>query len=443
MSKYENSISGKLQQIYDIKGEIAEVIGTNSTDFSEYPSIIENAIQSGGSGSSVDPFYGDSLDILGAIQEDTFPVNAGLMYSEISSDFTVNKTPNEVVESVEWKQSYDDGNSNIYTIKYIVNTSHNLAGNDSGEIGIADSIAQSLNDYSDLYGNIFPTLTEATMTKSADPGRDGYDYLVEGNLYTWNLMDNADPVETITENGFVPNNSVVGYNVQVKGGGLEPGSESWIINGIEVAEFRLGGSRTFWAESSMQPWDASGVLNNSTTFDEYMHFINLIDLNFTDVGIDDPNQFVSKAGQWTAYDNNGVVVSDLYCIAMVNPNYTGYQWCHVTGTLQNDTIVKFTLDVVNWDGMSWSAVGNEADLEIMPIVTYDYQNDTKSVDYTGTYISLPAGDIDMYFQYVPGDMGDPDKVEVYVATLDEYDNPTKRYVKISDTELTFYDPNAQ
>lgn len=47
MSNYENNISGKLQQIYDIKNDIAEVIGTDSTDFSEYPELISEAISNG------------------------------------------------------------------------------------------------------------------------------------------------------------------------------------------------------------------------------------------------------------------------------------------------------------------------------------------------------------------------------------------------------------
>ena len=91
------------------------------------------------------------------------------------------------------------------------------------------TIYQNFQDWPELYDSaVYPCLKNVTITESADPSEDGYDYLVEGELYAFNLGNNNAEVNEITENGFyITNSGAMGIYINVipeeePGGGEEP-----------------------------------------------------------------------------------------------------------------------------------------------------------------------------------------------------------------------------
>ena len=225
-----------LSTIYNTKLQIKSVLGTNSDDFTQYPSLIQAAISEGGGGSDteviVDPWFNSyGVDVMIENEKTT----ADYVNSSIYENFTVTLDGNEEnVEAVEWDfyvdvptGELDQDDNTIYEQKAVhVIVSSN---DEHGELPMAIHIEDALEHYPDLYGDfIYPILENATLTASEDPSEDGYDYLLEGDLYVWNLNNNEGNVMEVTENGFYPNEGSLGYDVNVPSG-YEDNGETVVI----------------------------------------------------------------------------------------------------------------------------------------------------------------------------------------------------------------------
>ena len=210
-----STLTDNLQTIYNTKLAIKDVIGTNSDIFSEYPGLIEEAIAGGGgsAGQAIDPVWGLGLDRWGAIENDTWPVTAGMYQSVIESDFSV-ETENNNVISASWNQA-ETNDGITTTFKIVANGDSDLNGDPINILADASDIADYLDSYPDLYYNLCPVLVDVTMTKSSDPNTDGYNYLIEGKLYAWNLQLPDNRIEEITSNGTVPYMGQLGFDVNV------------------------------------------------------------------------------------------------------------------------------------------------------------------------------------------------------------------------------------
>lgn len=223
-----------LQHIYNIKLELKDVLETDSDLFEEYPDIVaEKIAQGGGSGSASDGWY-DGTGVENMIFEEES--SADYVYTEIGENFTVamgeDENQNEIVEAVEWDYEVEVEENNEYVSKMV----HVIvSGDERGMLGSAVDMESDFEEYSDLYNAVYPILQNATLTASEDPSNDGYDYLLEGDLYAWNLNDCFGQVQEITENGFYGNGAALGYNVNVEAK-ANTGEAEFTTNGKYYAE---------------------------------------------------------------------------------------------------------------------------------------------------------------------------------------------------------------
>lgn len=203
-----SSLNENLQEIYNIKLQIKDAIGTDSDVFADYPSLIEEAIGEGGGSGSGDPFY-DRLSVEDMIENEES--SADYVITVIVENFSLTLDGNDEIEAVEW--DYYISVSSVTKKVHVI-----VSGDPHGTFPSANDLAQFLEDHSELYENIYPTLENATLTASEDPSEDGYDYLLEGDIYLWNLSDNINAIEDVTYNGFYPNDGCCGFDVNVGGG---------------------------------------------------------------------------------------------------------------------------------------------------------------------------------------------------------------------------------
>lgn len=244
-----------LTYIYNEKLLLKDAIGTESDDFMQYHtyvnalkpsgtsyitsngdydissySYVNVDVEGGGSGSSADPFYDYTTPSAMIANEEE---SADYVSSTISENFTVTLDENDEVEAVEWDENITidvEGTEVDKVVHVIVN------GDPHNMLSTASNMESDFEDYSDLYDdNVYPILENATLTASEDPSGDGYDYLLEGDIYAWNLSDNCAQVEEITENGFVPSNGVMGFNVNVQAE-ANTGEAEFTTNGKYYAE---------------------------------------------------------------------------------------------------------------------------------------------------------------------------------------------------------------
>lgn len=158
---------------------------------------------SGGSGSSADPLYG-CVSVNNMIENEE--TTADYVQSVIYENFEY------VEDNGEYTISWDDHGDVIEEGQPIRKIFHVVLTGDPHEIyGIGSDIASDIEDYPSLYTNIYPILENATLTESSDPSEDGYDYLLEGDLYAWNLNDNYGQVNEIIGNGFHANEGRLGF----------------------------------------------------------------------------------------------------------------------------------------------------------------------------------------------------------------------------------------
>ena len=207
-----------LTTIYNTKLSIKSVLGTNSDDFTQYPSLIQAAISEGGGGSGsvkVDPLYG-GVYIQNMIENEE--TTADYFKTVISDNFSataieVGGEPTGEYENISWYENaeFEENGETVEKIVYVV-----ITGDPHGMSGNASVILNDGQDYPQIYGNIFPILEDVTLTISEDPSNDGYDYLIEGNLYAMNLFDCCGAAEEISENDFLLNVGQVGFNVNVQ-----------------------------------------------------------------------------------------------------------------------------------------------------------------------------------------------------------------------------------
>lgn len=215
MPTQTSQLVSNLQTIYNTKLEIKAVLGTNSDDFTEYPDLIEAAIGEGGGGSSVkvDPWYG-RVFINDMIENEE---TTALYYSSIISDNLTGDAINEAGEKLadepedmtewgsiihwdefaEFEQEGDDPPvEKIVRVQFIYQVGQTLPDGTLIEDYCTDVI-EALWEYPDLYGTIYPILQDVTLTESSDPSNDGYDYLIQGDIYAFNLVDCCAGVDTI------------------------------------------------------------------------------------------------------------------------------------------------------------------------------------------------------------------------------------------------------
>lgn len=201
-----------LTKIYNTKLELKDVLETDSDIFEDYPDIAAAKIAQGGGGSP----YDDAIGVADMIMDGE--TSAAYVWSTIMSDFGTNGINCSWSETVSIDTGEVDGNDEpIMEEKKVLFVASGIDGTDIG---------QSLEDYPDLYENIFPIIQNATLSvATGDDAEDGYDYVLEGELYLWNLNDMCDPVIEITENGFYPSAEYVslGFNVDVPASGVTQG----------------------------------------------------------------------------------------------------------------------------------------------------------------------------------------------------------------------------
>lgn len=210
------NLTESLTTIYNTKLAIKEAIGTQSDVFAEYPALITAAINNSGSGSSVNiedlNWYGDLPGAQYMIENELTELD---FYWGCIYDNFVCEPIEESGEPTGEYTCYWDESINIDGTDYTIRT--NITGNPNS-INFEDIISV-FDDYSeDLYNSVYPVLQNVTMTASSDPSENGYDYLVEGDLYYFNLSDNSAIVEEISENGFYLNSGQLGFNVDVASG---------------------------------------------------------------------------------------------------------------------------------------------------------------------------------------------------------------------------------
>ena len=223
MSTQTSQLVSNLQNIYNEKLLIKSAIGTNSDNFLEYHTLIQNAIsEGGGSGDNMNPFYAEYVDgpIISAGTDVVEGTNGNLM---IESDLEFYYEGDPVTED-----GHDIDTIEFNTILYdpdddsITYPAHVILTGEGGVESIDALLELWVNneDYQeDLYGNITITVKSWTATESEDPSEDGYDYLIEcQGLNYINAMENNSNVEEITENGFFINDTcAIGFNVNIEG----------------------------------------------------------------------------------------------------------------------------------------------------------------------------------------------------------------------------------
>lgn len=212
---YENGVPSTVLAIVQPDAETPAVLYTSSNNSPINPGQTEEQ----GGEEQIDPYWGQGLDIQKAIEDDEFPVTGNICAPGISSDFEYEEENGEIT-SVSWNWVVTDFSETEYTVRVVVNSDNNLEGGPTGNMGMAALIAENLENYPDLYidDTVIANLTDVTMTKSSDPSEDGYDYLLEGNLWAFNMMYVCDSVAEVTENGFYPVVGQMGFNVDVPSG---------------------------------------------------------------------------------------------------------------------------------------------------------------------------------------------------------------------------------
>lgn len=245
MPTQTSQLISNLQNIYSEKLLIKQAIPTTSDNFMDYHTYIAAlhpsgtsyisanglsdvssyqfayvTVEGGGSGSSADPWYGSVLVNDMVENEET---TADYYKSIISDNFSATAVkedgePTGEYEDISWDEIAEfeqEGGEPVEKIVHVV-----ITGDPHEQSGTAGSII-GYNDELDggLYGNIYPILENVTLTISEDPSEDGYDYLIEGDLYAWNLINCDAGVDTISENGFYPATSgYFGVTINVAGG---------------------------------------------------------------------------------------------------------------------------------------------------------------------------------------------------------------------------------
>lgn len=242
MSTQTSQLVSNLQNIYNEKLLIKSAIGTNSDNFLEYHTLIQNAISEGGGGSGDFDgydYYTSSAYSLQDIVDDSSLLNTELNYykSCISSDFTFEEDIETQVSYFTW---YDMMEVQVGENDYSTYTCYVTVYDDDFR-GNYEDIAQAFEDYpTELENMIYPVLQNVTVSESSNPAQDGYDYLIEGKLYSMNLMNATGPVMEITKNGFYPNSTEAcyfGFNVNVSS------SDPW-YGSVQVFDMIKNGDTT-------------------------------------------------------------------------------------------------------------------------------------------------------------------------------------------------------
>lgn len=190
MPTQTSQLVSNLQTIYNTKLQIKAAIGTNSDDFTQYPSLIEAAIEGGGGSSSVkvDPWYG-AANINSMVEDEE--TTADYYKSCISDNFSATAVeeggePTGEYEDISWDEitEFEEGGETVEKIVHVV-----ITGDPHEQSSGAGTLRPLFIDFPDLYDRVCPILEDVTLTVSEDPSNDGYDYLLEGSIYAFNLID--------------------------------------------------------------------------------------------------------------------------------------------------------------------------------------------------------------------------------------------------------------
>lgn len=371
-----------LQHIYNIKLELKDVLETDSDLFEEYPDIVaEKIAQGGGSATPVDP-WNNYISVADMIMEEL--TEADYVGASIMSDFWTDVYGSEWNETVWIDTGEVDGNDEPImeekTVRYAVS-------------GDGTGIATDLEDYPDLYGSIFPILQNVTLIDPSledpnfDPEESGYNYLLEGELYAWNLNDISGPVVEITENGFYPCGSDVtlGYNVNVPTTGI-------VLDG-----------GVYW---HIIPFDGDVSINIAQSANSYVNIVNFTGYN---VDSEEPDMAGNSFHELYVVDAN-----DNYIVGSYGA-YAYNEGANVSFILNSTTTIKMY-------NKYWYWMSDEPeDPEMMPsYYLNDESEDPICANADGGYIleDLPAGNYSLTVKWA--------------TTGQQYDIVILNHINVSD-----------
>lgn len=276
-------------------------------------------VEGGGSGSSSDPWY-DFIQVYEMIEnEETSAdyarttISENFEYVEENGEYTISWDDREEIDTGE----VDQNDEPIYEEKTI----HVVLTGDPHEIYAEGSnIASALEEYEDLYSCIYPILENATLTESSDPSEDGYDYLLEGDLYAWNLIDDCGQVQQINESGFYIGSGPVGFNVN------EP--------------YRESNYHVFNLNNQVIP-----VAGNTDSIDvaEIQNYNQIICHNGVEVNYVDPTTMEESTNSYYNFElceqSQNIPISGLLDGSIFNDTVSDIQYFQYTG--QNNTYVNY------------------------------------------------------------------------------------------------------
>lgn len=224
-------------------------------------------VEGGGSGSSSDPWY-DFIQVYEMIENEE--TSADYVRSTICDNFEYTEENGEYTISWDDIEEMDTGevDQNDEPILEEKKIHVVLTGDPHETYADGQNIATALEDYEDLYYNILPILENATLTPSNDPSNDGYDYLLEGDLYAWNLIDDCGQVQQINESGFYIGSGPVGFNVNVPVGITPSGTKNITTNKTNT-------------DISTYQYVYTNISINSTNFNEYLPSYFFIPSDYT------------------------------------------------------------------------------------------------------------------------------------------------------------------
>ena len=178
-----------------------------------------------------------------------------------------------------------------------------------------------------------------------------------------------------------------------------------------------------------------------------VEFITLGDIDLTThfSGMSPDNTNYGEASYWKIYDDSNYEQGSAFVNSLFDFT-TGQQWSHIQYGNHDGSgkFIKFARVPMTWESMGsqwYTDTSGETEINSMPVVEYheDPYSPTgysASSAYNGTYMFLEDGKyINLYFHWIPGDMGDPDRVEVYSGIEDHISGVPTIWYNIENTDL--------
>lgn len=400
-----SSLTQNLETIYGIKNQIKEAIGTSSDIFADYPAYI--SAMAGG----ITPTGYAYVTSNGDYDVSTY----AMVNVEVSGGITPSGTYmldlDPSAGDTPW--NYDVTSYAEVSIDFGTQNNINIANN--------GSYAVSSFGYQFVNGYINVNVPSSGITPSG----------------TITIDDNYN-------NTTVDVTSYAYADVQVSSGlGFDPYySQANLFKPISYSGMF---DYSTWSQSSPSPWatDYVGVLVDPSGGTYVFSQINVIPLCGTDIPENipsmDPNDFgLTTVHYWTAYDDAGnqinLYTNDCFLDLGVMDDFAHIQYQNNSGDKQ---YIRFVSSERIWDSQHgiWDDQHNETEMNAFPVVEYSEINGASTIR-NGTYLYLEdGGSIDLYLNYVAGDMGDPDSCTVYAGVTDSNSGLTLWY-NIEETPLS-------